>query len=316
MRLSSSIRAAAWGAVAAGVAAPLARKRVGAPALLVQAVAFAAPVGLCVAVRRSRARDVGTCCLQMWAYVAAYKHPHDDPQAQRQSTHFAYPIIADRVLGLGELPTVRLQRALAKVGPEGAEWSLLDRALVWTHWSWFMVPHGSLAFILARHPERFPRAATLMYAVFDVGASFYWVVPTAPPWYAAAEAMPGGDGVPTVRRMMVEYGELFWQDGWGPLYSVFGGNPLAAMPSLHFATSLMAALLLTEVGALPGVLGFAYLIALGFALVYLGEHYLVDLLGGAALTAAVRRMAPRAGPLIARFGRAVAQLEAMAHARA
>ena len=136
--------------------------------------------------RRSRARDVGTCCLQMWAYVAAYKHPHDDPQAQRQSTHFAYPIIADRVLGLGELPTVRLQRALAKVGPEGAEWSLLDRALVWTHWSWFMVPHGSLAFILARHPERFPRAATLMYAVFDVGASFYWVVPTAPPWYAAA----------------------------------------------------------------------------------------------------------------------------------
>jgi hypothetical protein len=316
VRRSSAIRAAAWGVVAAGVAAPLARKRVNAAALLVQAVAFAAPVGLCVAVRRSRARDVATCCLQMWAYVAAYKHPHDDPQAQRQSTHFDYPIIADRVLGLGELPTVRLQRALARVGPGGAEWSALDRALVWAHWSWFMVPHGSLAFILVRHPERFPRAAALTYAVFDIGASVYWVAPTAPPWYAAAEAMPGADGVPAVRRMMVEYGELFWQDGWGPLYSVFGGNPLAAMPSLHFATSLMAALLLAEVGPLAGALGFAYLIALGFALVYLGEHYLVDLLGGAALTAAVRRLAPRAGPLAARFGRAVARLEATAHAPA
>ena len=58
--------------------------------------------------------------------------------------------------------------------------------------------------------------------------------------------------------MMVEYGEHFWRDGWGPLYSVFGGNPLAAMPSLHFATSLMAALLLAEVGPLAGALGFAY----------------------------------------------------------
>ena len=55
-----------------------------------------------------------------------------------------------------------------------------------------------------------------------------------------------------MRRMMVEYGEHFWRDGWGSLYSVFGGNPLAAMPSLHFATTLMAALLLAEVGPLRG----------------------------------------------------------------
>src|SRR5439155_2963775 len=127
------------------------------------------------------------------------------------------------------------------------------------------------------------------------------------------EEMPGGDGVPVVRRMMVEYGELFWRDGWGPLYSVLGGNPLAAMPSLHFATSLMAALLLAQAGPLPGALGFAYLVTLGFALVYLGEHYVVDLLGGAALTVAVRRLAPRAAPLATRFGRAVAALERVAH---
>jgi membrane-associated phospholipid phosphatase len=258
-------------------------------------------------------RDAAACGLQMWAYVAAYKHPHDDSETQRQKTRFRYPIIADRALGLGELPTVRMQRALARVGPDGPEWSVLDRALVWAHWSWFMVPHGAVAYILLRHPERFPRAAAMTYAVFDIGASFYWVIPTAPPWYAAAQSVPGADGEPAVRRMMVEYGELFWQDGWGPLYSVFGGNPLAAMPSLHFATSLMAALLLAEVGAPQGAIGFGYLVALSFSLVYLGEHYLVDLLGGAALTAAVRGLAPRAGPLAARVGRAVARLEAIAH---
>ncbi len=104
--------------------------------------------------------------------------------------------------------------------------------------------------------------------------------------------------------MMVEYGEHFWRDGWGPLYSVFGGNPLAAMPSLHFATSLMAALLLAEAGPVAGALGGAYAAVLGFALVYLGEHYAVDLLAGAALTGAVRRLGPRAGPAVRGFGRA------------
>src|SRR5206468_7337374 len=130
----------------------------------------------------------------------------------------------------------------------------------------------------------------LTYAVFNIGAGIYWVLPTAPPWYAAGAAERTGEGAGDVRRMMVEYGEDFWRDRWGSLYSVFGGNPLAAMPSLHFATSVMAALLLAEVGPVAGAFGWAYTATLGFALVYLGEHYLVDLFAGAALTALVRAL--------------------------
>lgn len=303
----------------AGAAAPLVRKRVGAPALLTQAVAFAAPVALCVALRRSRGRDIATCALQMWAYVAAYKTPHDDARAQEQRVHIRYPIVADRVLGLGELPSLRLQRALARSGPQGPQWRTLDRVLVWAHWSWFMVPHAALLYILAREPARFERAAVMTYAVFDVGASFYWVIPTAPPWFAASSERAladGGADAAAVRRMMVEYGEFFWRDGWGSLYSVFGGNPLAAMPSLHFATSAMAAMLLAEVSPVAGALGAAYAATLSFALVYLGEHYLVDLIGGAALTAAVRVLGPRAGPALTRAARAVAALERLAHEEA
>ncbi len=301
--------------LAAGVAAPLIRKRIDAPPLITQTVAFAAPLALCVAVRRSRTRDVAVCGLQMWAYLAAYKTPHDDETAQAKRVHIDYPIDVDRALGLGELPTLRLQRALARVQPgsDTPEWRALDRVLVWAHWAWFAVPHGSLAYILIRHPERFPRAAAMTYAVFDIGAGVYWLVPTAPPWYAASVAGRDHHGAEDVRRMMVEYGEQFWRDGWGPLYSVFGGNPLAAMPSLHFATSVMAALLLAEAGPVAGALGGAYTTVLGFALVYLGEHYAVDLLAGAALTGAVRRLGPRAGPAIECFGRALAALEAIAH---
>jgi len=308
--------------LAAGVAAPALRRRLPVAPFVTQTVAFGAPLGLCVLARRSRTRDVAACTLQMWAYLAAYKTPHDDPHAQERRTRFDYPVVADRVLGLGELPTVRLQRTLARLGPDGAEWRTLDAVLVWAHWAWFLVPHGTVAYLLLAHPDRFARGATMTYAVFDLGAIFYWLVPTAPPWYAEAgesEREAGSSfartpgATPLVRRMMAEYGEHFWRDRWGPLYSVLGGNPLAAMPSLHFATSLMATLLLAEVGALAGALGLAYTATLGFALVYLGEHYLVDLLAGAALTAAVRRLAPPATPLARRFARTIAALEAVAH---
>jgi membrane-associated phospholipid phosphatase len=299
--------------VLAGAAAPLLRKRLPAPALLTQSVAYAAPVALCVAVPRTRARDAAVCALQMWAYVAAYKTPHDDEQGQARRVRITYPIVADRALGLGVLPTVRLQRALARGETGRARWRGLDHALVWAHWSWFMVPHGTVAYLLLRRPERFVRGATMMYAAFNVGASVYWVLPTAPPWYAAGAAERTGAGATEVRRMMVEYGEDLWQDGWGSLYSVFGGNPLAAMPSLHFATSLMAALLLAEVGPLAGAFGATYTATLGFALVYLGEHYVVDLLAGAALTAVVWRAAPGAERPLAAVARAIGTLEAIAH---
>ena len=308
------MRATAWAIVAAGVAAPLLRKRVPAPPAAMQGLAFAAPVALAVAVRRSSRRDIAVCALQMWAYLAAYKAPHDDEEAQRVRVHVSYPIWADRVIGLGQLPSARLQRALARTGAEGPEWRTLDRVLVWAHWSWFAVPHAALLYVMVRRPERFGRAAVLTYAVFDVGATFYWIVPTAPPWYAAGAREDGAPGKAlAVRRMMVEYGEDFWQDGWASLYSVFGGNPLAAMPSLHFATTLMAALLLAEVGPVAGALGFAYTATLGFALVYLGEHYVVDLIAGAALTAAIRRSESWAGPPLERLGSWIGALEGMAH---
>ena len=105
----------------------------------------------------------------MWAYLAAYKTPHDDEAAQAARVYIRYPIVADRMLGLGELPTVRLQHGLSRSGPDGPEWRWLDRVLVWAHWSWFMVPHGTVTYMLMRHPERFPRAAAITYAVFNAG---------------------------------------------------------------------------------------------------------------------------------------------------
>jgi membrane-associated phospholipid phosphatase len=112
--------------------------------------------------------------------------------------------------------------------------------------------------------------------------------------------------------MMIEYGEQFWGDRWGALYDVLGGNPLAAMPSLHFATSLMGAHVLSDVGPVAGTVGWTYVSLLGLALVYLGEHYAIDLIGGAALTETIRAAAPRLAPAVRGVSSAVQALEAAA----
>ena len=228
----------------------------------------------------------------MWGYLAAYEMPHDRPERLAERVRVAYPIRADRALGFGVPPTVRLQRAFAAPG----EINRFERVLVWCHWTWFAVPHASVGYVLLRDRERFGAAAARMYAVFDLGAVCYWAIPTAPPWWAAARGALDADEPVAVRRMMIEYGEMFWGDRWGDLYDVLGGNPLAAMPSLHFATSLMGAHLLSEVGPVAGAIGWGYAGLLGLALVYLGEHYLIDLLAGAALTETIRTQAPRLAP--------------------
>ena len=299
------VRGAAVAGLVAAVAVPLLRKKLKIPAGATVAALAAGPPALAVASRRTRLRDAGMYALQMWMFTMGHELPYDDPEAARSRLRVGYPIRVDRVLGAGELPNVRLQKALAGLGRRNA----VDRFLSWVHWAWFLEPHGALAWILARHPEHFARSARQMSAVFDLGCAVYMAVPTAPPWWASEE----GHTDAKVRRIMVEVGEEEWGKAWPVLYDTLGGNPWAAMPSLHFATSLMAALLLAETGTVEGVAGWAYVGALGFALVYLGEHYVIDLLAGAAIVVAVRRGERYVDPLAQAVNRGLQRLERIAH---
>jgi hypothetical protein len=310
VRRSTAIRAAACTVLAAGLAAPLHRRRLKLKPPVVIAVAAMTPLALTAVMPRTRKRDVAMCALQMWAYLAAYKMPADDPEALERRVRVEYPVRVDRFVGAGTTPTMRLQRAFGVPG-RFAPW---EKLLVWSHWLWFAFPHGSLAYVLLRRREGFGRAAAQVYATFDIGVIGYWAVPTAPPWYAAEKGLLEDGRTPELRRMMVEYGEQFWRSGWAPLYGFLGGNPLAAMPSLHFATSVTAARVLSDTGRVAGALGWTYAATLGLALVYLGEHYVVDLAAGLALAEGIRRGTPVVAPLAGRLSRLVQAIEARAHA--
>jgi membrane-associated phospholipid phosphatase len=299
LSLRGIVRVAAAGVVAVGIVAPLVRRRLELRPLQVALLTWPAPAALTFVFPRTRLRDAAVYTLQMWAYTTMYQMPHDDPDRLRERVLVDYPIRMDRAIGMGELPTVRLQRRLARVN----EVRKLDVALSMVHWGWFFMPHASVAYVLIRHPEQFERSAARVAAVFDVGLVGYWAVPTAPPWWAGTNG-----NAPPIRRIMVEVGERIWGRAWRPLYDSIGANPFAAMPSLHFATSAMAAFVLQDVGRMPGLIGWAYTGALGFGLLYLGEHYAVDLIAGGALTYAVRRLIPAAAPPTGAMSRALSRL--------
>jgi membrane-associated phospholipid phosphatase len=288
----------------AAIAAPLLRRRLRIPAPATVAACAGGPLGLAVLVPRSRRRDVAMFALQMWGFIMVHELPYDDPQRLRSRLRSRYPIVADRALGGGTLPNVRLQRGLARLPRVG----LVNRVLTWTHWLWFFEPYLALSFVLLRNNERFPRAARRMAAVFDIGCAVYFALPTAPPWWSSEQGLTGEE----VRRIMVEVGEETWGSAWPKMYDALGGNPWAAMPSLHFATSVVAALSLAEAGKVPGAFGWTYSLTLGFGLVYLGEHYVTDLIAGVGLVAAIRAGEPLAEPVVRELNKALRRLESIA----
>ncbi len=315
------VRAAAAAAIAAAIVAPLARRRLRLHPGVTTAAVAAAPFALAVLLPRTRTRDAALFALQMWAFTVVHELPYDHPERLRERLRVRYPITIDRALGAGQLPSVRLQRAFSRPGVVTRR----DRVLTIVHWAWFAEPHLALVWILVRDEARFARAARQMAAAFDIGCAIYYALPTAPPWWAAeegyiamhqdreSEEIVAAAAPPRLRRVMVEVGEGTWGRAWPKLYASLGSNPWAAMPSLHFGTSVLAAILLSEMGPIPGIAGWSYALTLGFALVYLGEHYVVDLIAGAAVVAAVRRGEPLVRPLAERVSAATQRLERIAN---
>ena len=82
------------------------------------------------------------------------------------------------------------------------------------------------------------------------------------------------------------------------------------MPSDHIASAAITAFGLAEVGPLYGALGWTYVGLAGFSVVYLGEHYLVDVLAGLAIAGLVHGGEELVTPLVHRVVSGIDRLAA------
>jgi len=188
--------------------------------------------------------------------------------------HYAPQIEVDRLLGLGALPTTWLQAHLyaGETGPVEI-FSLL------MYVSHFLAPL-MLAFLLWAFWSRsgFKELLFGILAVSILGDITFLLAPTAPPWLAAEQGLiPDVHPIITNALYDLNLDSLAAHKGDPSSYNI-----VAAIPSLHAAWPVICLfvirkyhlprwVLVTQIGITIGVL---------FAIVYAGEHYLIDALVG------------------------------------
>jgi hypothetical protein len=182
------------------------------------------------------------------------------------AVRWQYPIAIDRILGLGELPTVRLQN--------------LGDMLAWpavvVHLSYYAVPPlvGLALWRLA--PDRLRGYLLALSAAYAIGLAVHFLLPTAPPWMAAQMHL-----TEPIHRYLYDLLHSQYPSFYTYGTKVAAGNEVAAMPSLHMAAAWLSSLATRRTRAAPWAM--AYVVAMGLSLVYSGEHYLVDALAGMAV---------------------------------
>lgn len=201
-------------------------------------------------------------------------------------TRFDYVADLDATLFGGALPTLWLQEHLYTPGAVG----LVEVASVAVYTSYYALPHLVALVLWLRGSALFGRYTAALLATAYAGLVASLAVPTAPPWLAGQ----AGD-LPFVARIVEDVANGVDPQIYTRGYEVVGANPVAAMPSLHMAMTFLVLLAAWQGGSLLRLTVVAYACAMGFALVYTGEHYVVDLLAGAATAAVAWRAVAAAG---------------------
>lgn len=190
---------------------------------------------------------------------------------------------AERSMSGGVVPTVWLQQHLYDA--QHVFW--YDAFCTVVYSSHFVATPVLAAALWLRARPQWLRFISRVIVLSAAGLLTYIVFPEAPPWLAAQD---GFIHLPVARLsargwIWLHLGDIdqalaHAQEG--------GSNPVAAMPSLHIAFACLVALFLgSRLRSAWRWLLVLYPCAMGFTLVYLGEHYVIDLLAGVAYALAV-----------------------------
>ena len=223
----------------------------------------------------------------------------------------------DRALFGGVDPTVWLQSQLKEATPP-----LWEVAVSVVYVSYYISPYLVAGVWWLRDRSEWKKFVSRFVAMSFIGLAGFILMPAAPPWAAAqchasevagGQADPGcihdaqrtpqdpgilGQRVVPKHAGAVGYVERISNRGWDRLgltqakalvdEGQASVNLVAAVPSLHAATTLLISVFLwPRVRKRWRPLLVAYPLAMAFVLVYGAEHYVFDILAGWAVTAFV-----------------------------
>jgi membrane-associated phospholipid phosphatase len=196
-------------------------------------------------------------------------HARETPQIRLEAFLFGRPV-----------PTVWLQEHLWH-GPNDLRW--WDYATWFLHLTHFFVTFIAAAAIWVFARDKFAPYARMICVLALTGFATYVLYPAVPPWMAAQHGNLGESN-----RMIGPIWHHIPFTNAGAVFEHGKGyaNDVAAMPSLHAAFALLFSLYLWRlVPRWWRPLLALYPAAMTFALVYSGEHYLVDCIAGWAYAA-------------------------------
>ena len=144
----------------------------------------------------------------------------------------------------------------------------------------YIVTPVVLVWMYRCHGPQYRLARTSLAFTTVLGLAVFFLMPTAPPRLLAGAHIP--DALYDVR----DWG---WWGGEGSVPRGLGGltNQFAAMPSLHVGWALWSGVLLARYASRSWVrvLGALYPVVTTIVVLSTGNHYLLDALAGAAVTA-------------------------------
>jgi membrane-associated phospholipid phosphatase len=115
----------------------------------------------------------------------------------------------------------------------------------------------------------FRKYATAMLLASYAALVTFLLVPTAPPWFSGvADNLIRSSGLGGTTAYL------------GPLAVIFQPNYFASFPSMHAAYAVICSYFLLKTDQKPGAMSIAMTGGILFSTLYLGQHYLVDLLAG------------------------------------
>ncbi|NMO04777.1 inositol phosphorylceramide synthase [Gordonia sp. TBRC 11910] len=184
------------------------------------------------------------------------------------------PINIDRALFGGVLPTVWLQQHLLPADGALPWWSFLTAFIYTTH---LVVPWVLAAVLYVYSRGAWRRYMTTVVVLSFLGLLTYVLLPQAPPWYAA-EHHAIAQRVGRVAGFGFGLVPIDTSTGWLEANS----NPVAAMPSLHAAFTIVVVVALWPfvTNRVARAVLVLFPVAMAFTLVYGGEHYVIDVLVG------------------------------------